>query len=373
VFSFITSNKWYRSAYGTKLREWLNKNTRVLQLIDFGDAPVFTAISYPTIVILQRVGEADSASLHQVRAFNWKPGPPVEAFGDVVERDSFTIPQSSLRSDGWQLESPGVLQLLDKLRRAGKPLGEYVNGRFYRGVTTGLNDAFIVDTEQRERLIAEDETSTEVLKPFLRGRDVKRWSVEPSGLWLIFTRRGIDIKRYPAILQHLRKYEKRLTPGIQGGRKPGQYKWYEIQDSTEYWKEFEKPKIIYPDIAQGSEFACDREKYFLGNTLYLLPTEENWLLGLLNSKLVFWFYTKVSSQIRGGFVRFIAEYVAQIPVPSQTNLKGIEVIVGQILRAKKDDPSADLSNLEPEIDERVYRLYGLTKDEIRLVEESTSR
>jgi adenine-specific DNA-methyltransferase len=316
VFSFITSNKWYRSAYGTKLREWLNKNTRVLQLIDFGDAPVFTAISYPTIVVLQRSEEASSPSSNQVRAFNWKPGPAIEAFGDVVGRDSFIIPQSSLRSDGWQLESPAVLRLLDKLRHAGKPLGEYVNGRFYYGIKTGLNEAFVVDRATRDRLIAEHQSSTDILKPFLRGRDVKRWRVEPQDFWLIFTRRGINIKKYPAILEYLSQFKKRLMPGAIGGRKPGSYKWYEIQDNIAYWKEFEGAKIVYPDIARGCEFAFDSESLYPDCTLFLIPEISSWLLAILNSSLVHFFFPQICPRIRGDFMRFKSIYVEQIPIPA---------------------------------------------------------
>ena len=129
---------------------------------------------------------------------------------------------------------------------------------------------------------------------------MKRWQVNYQDLWLIFIRRGNDIDNYPAIKKHLSQYRKRLEPEPKDwplnepwpGRKAGAYKWYEIQDNIAYWQEFEKPKIVYPDIAQGAEFAFDDDCYFLGNTLYLLPTKEMWFLGLLNSRAVFWFYTK---------------------------------------------------------------------------------
>jgi adenine-specific DNA-methyltransferase len=114
------------------------------------------------------------------------------------------LAQRDLKPDGWRLESPVSLRLLDRLRHAGQPLGEYVQGRFYYGIKTGLNKAFVVDRATRDRLIAEHSSSTEVLKPFLRGRDVKRWRCEYQDLWLIFTRRGCDIRQYPAIHEHLK-------------------------------------------------------------------------------------------------------------------------------------------------------------------------
>jgi hypothetical protein len=373
VFSFITSNKWYRSAYGTKLREWLNKNTRVLQLIDFGDAPVFTAISYPTIVILQRAGESDSPSAHEVRAFNWKTGPSIETFGDVVGRDSFLIPQSSLKSEGWQLESPTALRLLDKLRRAGKPLGEYVNGRFYRGVLTGLNEAFVVDRATRDRLTAEHQSSAEILKPFLRGRDVKRWRVEPQDFWLIFTRRGINIKKYPAILDHLSQFKKRLMPGATEGRKPGSYKWYEIQDNIAYWQEFEASKIIYPNICKRNEFAWDEEYFYTNQKAFIIPDASKYLLGVLNSSVVMWLFRHLLAKLQNDFYEPSSVFMKDFPIPSAGDPKPIEKLVDSTLGAKRTDPSTDVSKWERDIDERVYRLYGLTRDEIKLVEESTAR
>jgi adenine-specific DNA-methyltransferase len=132
ILSFISSNKFFRSAYGQKLRELLARQTMHC-IIDFGDAPVFTAIAYPTILVLSKAPSADS----QLRALNWQPGPPVEEFPHIFRTHSFLLAQRELRPDGWRLESPVNLQLLDKLRAAGTPLGEHVNGRLYRGIVTG--------------------------------------------------------------------------------------------------------------------------------------------------------------------------------------------------------------------------------------------
>ncbi len=133
-FAFITSNKWYRSGYGEKLRGWLAKHTRIHELIDFGDAPVFEAIAYPTIVRLERVAQNQQNTDTSFRALTWKPGPPLADFVSVVRRDSFEIPQRSLDPSGWRLEGVAKRNLLEKLRAAGVPLGEYCKGRFYRGI-----------------------------------------------------------------------------------------------------------------------------------------------------------------------------------------------------------------------------------------------
>ena len=377
VLTYISSNKYFRSAYGKKLRDFLARQATLFQLIDFGDAPVFTSIAYPSIITASKTCTQDN----HLRALNWETGPSIDEFGTVFRKKGFTMPQSALTVDGWRLTSPAVLSLLEKLRNAGKPLKEYVNGRFYSGIKTGLNQAFVVDRQTRDKLIAEHPSSSEMLKPFLRGRDVKRWQVNFAEQYLIKIESSenrahlwsgqvaveaehILASTYPAIHAHFESFREQLINRYDQGK----YFW-ELR-ACAYWKEFKQPKIVYPDIAQGTEFSFDDGGYFLGNTSYLLPTKEMWLLGLLNSKAVFWFYTKTSTQIRGGFVRFIAQYVSQIPIPSiKTAQKtSISEMVNQILAAKRIDPDADVSELENEIDQIVYLLYDLTPEEIAIVE-----
>jgi adenine-specific DNA-methyltransferase len=125
VLTYISSNKYFRAGYGAKLRGYLAGQTRIEQLIDFGDAPVFTAIAYPSIIVLTKAAPGDG----RLRALNWEPGPPLAEFAEVLERRQFAMPQAALGADGWRLEGADALALLDKLRRAGPPLGEYVGGR----------------------------------------------------------------------------------------------------------------------------------------------------------------------------------------------------------------------------------------------------
>ena len=377
VLTYISSNKYFRSAYGKKLRDFLTRQATLSQLIDFGDAPVFTSIAYPSIITVSK-GQAQG---NHLRALNWETGPSIDEFGAVFRTKGFTMPQNALTVDGWRLTSPAVLSLLEKLRNAGKPLGEYVKGQLYSGIKTGLNEAFVVDRETRDRLVAEHPSSSEVLKPFLRGRDVKRWQVNFAEQYLIKIESSenrthpwsgqpvteaaqLFADTYPAIHEHFEPFRERLIKRFDQGK----YFW-ELR-SCAYWEEFEQPKIVYPDIAQGTEFSFDDGGYFLGNTSYLLPTKEMWLLGLLKSKAVFWFYTKTSTQIRGGFVRFIAQYVSQIPIPSIKPEQKVLIgkIVNQILDTKRADPNADVSKLENEIDQIVYLLYDLTPEEIDIVE-----
>ena len=349
VFAFITSNKWYRAKYGEKLRAWMNQNTRLQRIIDFGDAEVFDAIAYPTIVIATRrsaevmtVPATDTFS-----AMNWnRPDKEaVKQFPAIFAEEKFDVAQAELGKNGWQLEPPVKRRLLERIRAAGVPLGEYVEGHFYYGIKTGLNEAFVIDGPTRASLIAEDHKSAEIIKPFLRGRDVKRWRVEAPDLWLIFTRKGTDIKRYSAIHKHLKAFKAQLMPkpsdwddrrnGAWPGRKAGSYEWYEIQDNIAYWRYFEEPKIVYPDIALSPQFAWDEAGRYLANTAYIIPCDDKALLASLNSPVCAWFYSQISSQIQNGYYRFIAQYVETIPVPrttipqTSTLIQCIEAVLGE--------------------------------------------
>jgi hypothetical protein len=389
ALSFITSNKYFRAGYGELLRTYLRYATRPAVMLDFGDAPVFTSIAYPAIVVTEKMRHVDKGQLPsaegplgvlhatnlppeewQARVMTWTPGPVISEFPDVFRQESFNLSQRDLTPNGWRMECPVNLRLLEKLRKAGTPLGEYVKGRFYYGIKTGLNEAFVVDRATRDKLIAEHPSSKEVLKPFLRGRDVKRWQCEPQDLWLIFTRRGIDITKYPAIHDHLKQFKKQLMPGVKGGRKPGSYEWYEIQDNVAYWQEFEQPKIIYPDIYEHQSFAWDVESYYSVNTTYFIPAGAMWLTALLNSMAVEWLYSQLSNKVRGGYLRAFSDSMQQIPVPTVTPAqeKVLEKLVTRILSAKKADREADVSVLEREINQIVYGLYGLTEGEIRVVD-----
>ena len=365
ILTYISSNKYFRAAYGKKLRDFLARQSTVSQLIDFGAGRVFAA-SVDTSIITASKTHTEG---NHLRALNWEPGPSIDELGTIFRTHGFTMPQNALTAEGWRLASPGVLNLLEKLRSAGTPLGEYVKGRFYRGVVTGLNEAFVVDRETRDELIAEHPSSAEVLKPFLRGRDVKRWQLEDRGLYLCYIGWGLPIEEYPAIYAHLKRFEGQLKkrPEVKQGRVP----WYALSRyASDYWQEFEQPKIIYPDLFQHQSFAVDTTGFYCANTCYFIPTEETWLCGLLNSRSVEWFYSLVSNRLGGGALRAFSDYMKQIPIPNikPAQKTSISKLVDQILAIKRTNPNADVSDLENEIDQIVYLLYNLTPNENEIVE-----
>jgi len=240
--TYISSNKYMRAGYGKKLRTFLTEKTTLHQIIDFGDTDVFGAIAYPSIILLQKAkpqtssrNERKSPSLRgteleplHTQALNWPRSQPLHELVRTFRANQFPILQRDLKANGWALESSATLELLEKLRSAGTPLGEYVNGKLYYGIKTGLKEAFVIDQATRDRLIAEHPSSAEVIKPFVDGCHVKRWRIDYQNLWLIFTRRGIDLMRYPAIHEYLSQYKERLTPGGRQrarGRSLGSRNW----------------------------------------------------------------------------------------------------------------------------------------------------
>lgn len=378
ILSFISSNKYFRSGYGEKLRALLGGQTRLLQIIDFGDTPVFTSIAYPCIVLLSKLLPEEN----QARVMTWEPGPSLEAFPMTFESRSFTMPQKALSPDGWRLESQTVLRLLDKLRKAGKPLGEYVDGRFYYGIKTGLNEAFVVDRATRDRLIAEHPSSSEVLKPYLRGRDVKRWQVNFAELYLIKIESSENkvhpwsgksekeaekslAKIYPAIHTHLQDFR----DGLKKRDDQGKYFW-ELR-SCAYWKDFEEHKIAWGNLATAPQFTFVGRRYFINAPATFLVSESQYLLGILNSRVTHYLVLQSAAERQGGFVEFKPMYISPLSIPEQPEDEGISSLVEKISIAKQADPTADASVLERQIDRLVYALYGLTPEEIAIVEEST--
>src|SRR5262249_42479361 len=230
----------------------------------------------------------------------------------------------------WSLEASEIDDLMVKMKRVGVPLIEFAGVKPYRGVLTGLNEAFLIDTLTKERLIREDPRSAEIIKPYLRGQDMERWLAEWKNLWLIFARRGISIDAYPAIKQYLLQYRERLEPRPRDwsgdtwpGRKPGSYQWYEVQDSIDYWPLFEQPKIFYPDITWRSQFSLDIGGRFTNNTVYFLPTASPWLMAVLNSPLLWSFFWREAVHGKDEALRFSMiswsvfplRYLPMLPAP----------------------------------------------------------
>ncbi|MEX2336525.1 MAG: Eco57I restriction-modification methylase domain-containing protein [Fulvivirga sp.] len=369
-FIFILPNKWMRAGYGKPLRSWIGQYA-INAIVDFGDLPVFEeATTYPCIWHMQKLSPAEPSFLAAtIDTLSFEEG-----LKEYVERKKFKVNQRLLSPEGWTLVDDSVQHLMAKIKSAGKPLGEYVENKIYRGVLTGLNEAFVIDQETRVKLIAEDPKSAEIIKPFLGGRDIKRYRQPESDKFLIFTRRGIDIKEYPGVLKHLENYRERLAPkpkGHQGtwnGRKQGTYKWYEIQDAVDYYNEFEKVKITWPETSLDNQFALVDSDFYLNKTTFFIPINDPFLLGILNSSLARFYFDAIVSKMRGGYFSMSKAYVETIPIKEDDRYKDcITTKVNEILAIRKDNSKGDISTLEKEIDRLVCELYGLSEEEIGVI------
>ena len=373
-FIFILPNKWMRAGYGKPLRNWVG-SYHIQKIVDFGDLPVFEeATTYPCIWHIEK----QASKQKQFWATNIQTLDFSDNLQNYITHNSFLVNQQMLPESGWTLVDDSVQKLLEKIKSKGVPLGEYVNGKIFYGIKTGFNEAFVIVEETRERLIAEDPKSDEIIKPFLAGRDIKRYQQPVSDKYLIFTRRGIEIENYAAIKKHLLQFREKLEPKPNDykednwpGRKPGSYKWYEIQDAVDYFNEFEKEKILWPGISEEiTSFAYDSRNYYGNDNNQMIISSEKYLLAILNSKISKLFLHSTCDFVRGGFARLKISYVTQIPIYLGSNEIKFEFEnkVTQILQLKQQDPAADTSALEAEIDKMVYQLYGLTEDEIKIVE-----
>jgi len=264
------------------------------------------------------------------------------------------------------LARPEVLALLNKLRCSGTPLGEYVGERFYRGIVTGLHKAFVIDQNVQDQLLAEDPRSAEVIKPWLRGRDLKRWKVERPGLHLIYVPWEFPIKKYPAVFDHLKQYQSRLArrPEVKEGRFP----WYALSRyAAQYVDEFAKPKIIYQKFQVGPKFTFDENGTFVNSAIWMLISDDLNLLAVLNSSLGWFLVQNYCTRIQRGY-QLIWDYFQHIPLvlPNSAQRAAIEALVRKLLDAEGQGPQ--VAEWEQELNALVYELYGLTGEEVAIVE-----
>jgi hypothetical protein len=393
-FSYVVSSSFLRTTYAQSLRTTLKKYGGVERIVDFGGLAVFAKAkdTYVCIPVLQKSKQPDRVLVTRV------PSLGIKDVAAYAQSHSFSIPESRLTAEAWSLRSDGEFAVFQKLLSTGQPLLQYIGGQMHYGVKTGLNEAFIIDTPTRNQLIEQDRNSADVIHPVLSGEDVRRYRFNETDRWLIFTRRGINLSRYPAVRAHLSKWRAELTPkrtkseGV--GRKPGSYAWYEIQDDVAYFQAFERPKILFPDICKSPRFAIDRTGHYLTNTGYILASDDPFLLGVLNSKL-FWFVISnisIPFGVRAGKFRYrlIAQYMEKVPIRDVARgdaLWSTRAAIAKLAEEMSELAAAHasirsphelaalerrISRVDAEIDERVFHLYGLSATEAKVVQDSVS-
>jgi type I restriction-modification system DNA methylase subunit len=387
LFGMIVSNKWLRAAYGKPLREFLSNNASVLQLIDFAGLPVFAKATVRTIILICSPTQKQKATIRYLAPVpldDFRTINTGEQLQEFATERALELPVSSLSPDGWSLSGHRTKQVIEKIKQVSVSLKIYVQGKPLRGIITGLNEAFIVDQKTRNRLITEDPKNSEIIKPLLTGRDVHRYDIRFANRYLIWTYIGIPIERYPAVFKHLKQFQ----PQLQKRWDKGNY-WWELR-ACDYYDKFEKPKIIYPDIATTCRFALDRNGYFSSNTTYFIPNDDLYLLGILNSKLGQFYFSDVCAGLEGGgstYLRFFGQYLEGFPVRTinfsdpadkarnDRTVKLVDQMLSlhkPLVSVKNPDEKTRLQRqidaTDNQLDQLVYELYGLTEKEIHMVE-----
>ncbi|GAA9156908.1 class I SAM-dependent DNA methyltransferase [Helicobacter pylori] len=379
--AFITSNKYARAKYGAKLREWLLKKTTLVSYMELNALKVFESATVDTSIMsfIKQTPPKESDFKY------YEPTPDDK--NDLKSARSLPMRQNALSTESFIFADATLLDLRDKMESVGTPLKDW-DIQIYRGILTGANEAFIITTEKREEILnacktKEERKRTEALiKPILRGKDIKRYAYEWADLWVINTHNGytsalkskippIDIEKYPALKSHLDSHYDTIATRSDQGDTP-----YHLRNCA-YLEDFEKEKIVYPCIMAKEPCFVYEEKGFYAPAPANIVTgdkiEIKYITALLNSKCIYFAMRKF--YMGGGIEGELkTNNLEKIPIPKITpqNQKLADKITDcakAILEAKEKDPKANTQKLEKEIDALVYQLYNLTDEEIKTIEE----
>ncbi|AHA88865.1 putative type IIS restriction/modification enzyme [Helicobacter pylori BM012A] len=388
--AFITSNKYARAKYGAKLREWLLKKTTIVSYMELNALKVFESAAVDTSIMnfIKQTPSKESDFKY------YEPTPDDK--DDLKSTPFLPMKQNALSTESFIFANATLLDLRDKIESVGTPLKDW-DIQINYGIKTGANEAFIIPTEKRDEILkncddvqkdekgmSERERTIELIKPILRGKDIKRYSYEWAHLWVIatFPSLKLDIDDYPSLKTYLSQFRPRIDQsGEKDCRKKTNNQWFETQDTIAYHEDFEKEKIVYGEIVQEPRFYLDNGEcelgYFYAEATSFILTGEHlrYLLGMLHSKLItFAFKTFYAGGGLGesGY-RYKKAFIERLPIPKITekNQELADKITDgakQILALKEKDPKANTQKLEKEIDALVYQLYHLTDEEIKIIE-----
>ncbi len=381
--AFITSNKYTRAKYGAKLREWLLKKTTIVSYMELNALKVFESAAVDTSII----HFIKQPPLKESDFKYYEPTPDDK--DDLKSTPYLSMKQNALSTESFIFANATLLDLRDKIESVGTPLKDW-DIQINYGIKTGANEAFIIPTEKRDEILnacktqEERERTERLIKPILRGKDIKRYSYEWAGEWLINTHNGytsnlkskippIDIEKYPATKAHLDAHYDTIATRCDQGDTP-----YHLRNCA-YLEDFEKEKIVYPETSQGAYFIYENSGIFLEKTVFMIVSDAynlKLLTALLNSKLItFYFKNFCGGCILGksGY-QYNKHALEKIPIPQITEKNQeladkITDCAEQILALKAKDPKANTQKLEKEIDALVYQLYHLTDEEIKTIED----
>lgn len=381
---YITSNKWMRTGYGEKLRNFLSSKTNPLIVLDFGGVQIFETANIDTVIVEYAVAEnSNSTKALSMTLENAKEYKDLYSFFS-----SHCTIMSFQTSNSWIIKEKQFQDIKSHVENQGKPLCLWEIEIDY-GIKTGFNDAFYVSTEQRNIIlngcVSEEERkmTKSLIRPMLRGKDIKPYCYNWADIWLIgtFPAKKFDIKQYPSVEQYLLSFgkerleqtgKKYLIEGeIIKARKKTSNDWFETSDSIKYWESFDKPKIIYPNMTKFLPFVYDEEGIWTNQKCFILTGKHlAYLTAFFNSKLFKYCFSDNFPTLGEDRRELSKIFFEKIPVKDVSDEEDsiFRNKVLEIQKLKKLDPQPDTSALEAEIDRLIYQLYGLTEEEIKIVE-----
>ncbi|EAI5114328.1 class I SAM-dependent DNA methyltransferase [Campylobacter jejuni] len=385
ILSFITSNKYTRAGYGEALREFLLKNVKVLEYTDLNGIKVFDSATVDTSILCFEKSKSKDNKFKYLALSNEIL--KTCAYDIGLYKDYAEFSQNSLSKESFTFSDENTSALKAKIERIGTPLKEWQGLNIYRGILTGYNEAFIITTEKRNEILAnckdeaEKERTAKLIRKMLRGRDIKRYSYEWAGLWVINTHNGyknqngekveaINIKHYPSLKKHFDEFYPQLEKRADKGLTP-----YNLRNCA-YIEEFEKEKIVYPCImAKEPCFSYETSFAFAMAPANIITSNSDilkYILAFLNSDFI---YLMLRKFYMGGGIEgeLKTNNLEKLPIPkinSKNQKLADELInlVDEILKAKEQDKNANTQELENKINSLVYKLYNLTEDEIKIIE-----
>ena len=380
--ALLTPNKWFGAGYGDALREWLRDHSRVQLIVDFGHSRTLfpDADTFPAAVVVSPspAKVPDSTELRFVKAHDGDRAD--NSLQDLIARSYLTLPHGNLRNGRWCFEDLETTALLDRLLATGTPLSGFVGRAPAMGINSGFNDAFYIDDDARRRLIDEHPGCENLIKRFLRGRDLKRWTFNWERTWHIVLPSSLDQPwpwaaanseseaeavfraTYPSLYRHLILHEDILRRRTARGKF-----WWELR-SCEYYADYETPKILVQGIAYYSQFSLDPEGCYINNMVAFIPSSDLYLLAILNSRVTWWLINHTFQPRKDGGRSLDIQHLLALPIPNA--LDDARQKISAVVTALIQSPDAERRDLEYCLNALVQDAFELSSQEVSVLERS---
>ena len=327
---FVVTNKWMRAGYGEPLRKFFGETAWVEQVVDFGHAKqIFPdADVFPSILVARKPMNGPSPASARVCAIP-REQLRIDDLSRQIKSEGYDVPRGRLGAEPWTLEPSGVVNLMEKIKGDRTPAKDFVGTIPYRGILTGFNEAFLIDTPMKDKLVAADPKSAPLFKRYLRGQDIDRWQAEWNGLWMLALRssgnyawpwskaagraEAVFADSFPAIHAHLNKHREALIKR----QDQGEY-WWELR-ACAYWQQFEKPKVLYQEIQYHPCYMFDNKGMLANNKVFVVPTNDLYFLGVLNSPLMWWHNWRYLPHMKDEALSPVAFMMESLPIARPTD------------------------------------------------------